>query len=187
MDVRHWLFKVRSYTPVPFLILLLITANPTLLSLISGAAMIMTGEVLRLWGVAHAGRATRTHQVGADHLVTSGPFALTRNPLYLANGLIYTGVAVLAGGQLQWILIAMAFSILQYNLIVSVEEQILEETFGFEYTFYRSHVPRWTVRLAPWNWSIPQKPDWRNAWLVEKMTRMNISIVFLLFVLRGLF
>ncbi|MBU0519034.1 isoprenylcysteine carboxylmethyltransferase family protein [bacterium] len=186
MDLRHWIFKVRSYTPVPFLILLLITAEPSIRAFSIGSGMILLGEILRLWGVAHAGRATRTHFVGATHLVTSGPFALTRNPLYLANGLIYTGVACLAGGQWYWVLIAMIFSILQYNLIVSIEEKTLEELFGFEYAFYRSSVPRWTVRLTPWHWSIPQKPNWQNAWKVDRQTRINIGIILLLFAIKGL-
>ncbi len=186
MDIRQLFFKLRSYTPIPLLVLLLITADPGIASYLSGIMLMVLGEMIRMWGVAHAGGATRTRNVGANMLVTSGPFARMRNPLYIGNALIYIGVVFLAGGKLTWILVALGFCFLQYGLIVSLEEGKLVELFGVEYEFYRRYVPRWIPRLAPWNWSIPQKPDWKDAWRNEKHTRINLLVSIVVFAIIGL-
>lgn len=186
MDLRQFFFKLRSYTPIPLLAVLILTAKPSQPAFLRGLAFLLTGELIRLWAVAHAGGATRTRNVGAPLLVTSGPFAHTRNPLYIANALIYLGVVFLAGGHLLWVVVALAFCGLQYGLIVSLEEETLKSLFGFDYEFYRRSVPRWMPRLAHWNWSIPREPDWRDAWRNEKHTRVNIILAIIVFLLIGL-
>lgn len=186
MDLRQLFFKLRSYTPIPLLVLLLATANPNLRAFLWGFGLVLLGELIRLWAVAHAGGATRTRNVGAPLLVTSGPFAHTRNPLYIANTLIYIGIACLAGGHALWITVALAFSILQYTLIVSLEEETLKNLFGVEYTFYSRGVPRWLPRIIPWDWSLPRQPDWRDAWRNEKNTRWNIAAAMIVFAIIGL-
>ena len=96
MDVRQRLFQYRSYTPIPFLLIMVFFAQPTRISLIVGLATILAGEGVRLWGVAIAGSETRTTgPVGGTFLVTTGPFAYVRNPLYVGNMLIYLGVGVM--------------------------------------------------------------------------------------------
>lgn len=174
MDFRQFFFKLRSYTPIPLLLLLLLTAQPDVRAYLWGLGLIFLGELIRMWAVAHAGGATRTRNVGAPDFVTSGPFAHTRNPLYIANTMIYVGIVCLAGGHALWIAIAVAFSILQYSMIVSLEEETLEKLFGVEYALYRRGVPRWLPRLLPWDWSLPREPDWKDAWRNEKHTRLNI-------------
>ncbi|TKJ42503.1 protein-S-isoprenylcysteine methyltransferase [candidate division LCP-89 bacterium B3_LCP] len=186
MDIRQFFFKLRSYTPIPLLIILLATAKPQFIPFIWGIALMLAGELIRFWGVAHAGGSTRTRDVGAHMLVTSGPFAHLRNPLYIGNALIYIGVACLAGGELIWILVAFAFCAVQYSLIVSLEEETLIEIFGIEYELYCRNVPRWMPRLSPWNWSIPKKPDWKDAWRNEKHTRANLLIALVVFSLIGI-
>lgn len=185
MDFRQLFFKLRSYTPIPLLILLIATARPSPGPFLWGFLFIILGEAIRLWAVAHAGGATRTRNVGAPLLVTSGPFAYTRNPLYIANAIIYVGVACLAGGKPVWILVAIIFSALQYGLITSLEEETLVKLFGFEYQFYRSRVPRWMPRLMPWEWSLPQTPDWKDAWRNEKYTRINLLLAIGIFAVIG--
>lgn len=186
MDIRQLFFKLRSYTPIPFLALLIYTSEPILESFIWGLILIIAGEGIRLWGVAHAGEFTRTLDVKAPTLVTSGPFAHTRNPLYLGNALIYLGVVCLAGGQSLWILITLAFCALQYSLIVSLEEETLVDLFSIEYKLYRRGVPRWIPRLTPWNWSLPRQANWRDAWRTEKNTHINLSVVVIIFAIIGL-
>lgn len=186
MDIRQLFFKLRSYTPIPLLILLVYTSQPALTQFLWGLAFMLAGEFIRMWGVAHAGGATRTRNVGAPQLVTSGPFAHARNPLYIGNALIYLGVVFLAGGKLLWILIALGFCALQYGLIVSLEEETLDKLFGFEYEFYRRGVPRWFPRITLWNWNMPRPPDWKDAWRNEKHTRTNLIIAVIAFALIGL-
>jgi protein-S-isoprenylcysteine O-methyltransferase Ste14 len=187
MDARRIFFKLRSYTPIPLLILLVLDAHPGWTPFLLGLGFMALGEIVRMWGVAHAGGATRTRDVGAPDLVTSGPFAHTRNPLYIGNALIYIGVVLLAGGQLLWIIIALGFCTLQYGLIVSLEEETLVNLFDFEYEFYRRGVPRWRPRLTQWPWSLPRSPDWKDAWRNEKHTRINLLAAVIVFALIGIF
>ena len=65
-------FKTRSYTPVPFLILFVLFSAPTPATLGVGALLMAVGELIRIWGVGYAGFVTRTRNVGASSLVTSG-------------------------------------------------------------------------------------------------------------------
>ncbi|MFH1862267.1 MAG: isoprenylcysteine carboxylmethyltransferase family protein [bacterium] len=187
MDFRQLFFKLRSYTPIPLLVLLLVTSQPRLGCFLWGLILMLLGELLRLWAVAHAGGATRTRAVGAPTLVTSGPFAHTRNPLYIANTMIYLGVALLASGKPIWVAVALGFSVLQYSLIVSLEEETLRQLFGVEYEMYQRSVPRWLPRLTPWSWSLPRPPDWKDAWRNEKHTRLNLIIVAIVFAVLGVY
>jgi len=181
MDIRKFFFKFRSYTPVPLLCLLLYSSQPGLIPYLSGLGLMVIGEFFRLWAVSHAGGATRTRDVGAPALVTSGPFAFTRNPLYLANTLEYLGVVCLAGGHLLWLGICLLFCFIQYSLIVSLEEQTLIGLYGGDYQFYKKRVPRWRIRLTPWSWSIPQNANWKDAWRNERSTQLNLMISALVF------
>ena len=80
------IFKYRSYTPIPFLILMLIFEKASVTSLVTGFVIALAGELIRLWGVSWAGSETRTTGgVGGSFLVISGPFAHVRNPLYVGN------------------------------------------------------------------------------------------------------
>ena len=187
MDFRKFFFKLRSYTPIPLLVCLLATADPHLPSFLYGLGLIFSGELFRLWAVAHAGGSTRTRKVGAPEFVTSGPFAHTRNPLYIANTVIYVGITFLAGGKPLWIAIALGFSILQYSLIVSLEEETLKRLFTAEYRLYCRGVPRWRPRITPWEWRLPKSPDWKDAWRNEKHTRLNIVAAILVFAALALF
>ena len=97
MDFRQRIFQYRSYIPIPFLIVMVIFARPTVLSIVAGLGIVLIGEFIRLWGVAIAGSETRTTgPVGGTFLITKGPFAYVRNPLYVGNILIYCGVRVMA-------------------------------------------------------------------------------------------
>ena len=72
--------------------------------MLSGFAVIALGEFSRLWGVAIAGSETRTTgPVGGTYLITRGPFAYVRNPLYVGNMLLYSGVGVMAKLTLIWL------------------------------------------------------------------------------------
>ncbi|HEY6290530.1 MAG TPA: isoprenylcysteine carboxylmethyltransferase family protein [Terriglobia bacterium] len=118
-------------------------AQPTIGLLVAGGAVALVGLALRAWAAGHL-------EKGAS-LATAGPYALTRNPLYLGSGLIGAGFAI-AGRS---VVIAVAFAALLifiYAPVIRREEEFLRVKFGEHYRRYAEHVPlllpRPGVRLA---------------------------------------
>lgn len=144
-------FKYRSYTPLPFVALMIIYAMPNLYSLIGGFLMVMAGEMIRLWGVSWAGSETRTTNdgVGSSYLVISGPFSYVRNPLYLGNILIYLGVGFMSNAAFPYLQIAaLVFFVWQYTVIVGEEERFLRGKYGKDYDDFCANVPRFFPRFT---------------------------------------
>ncbi len=147
------IFKYRSYTPIPFLILMLIYAEASLVSFIVGFVIALSGEAIRLWGVSWAGSETRTTGagVGGTFLVISGPFAHVRNPLYVGNILIYLGIGIMSMALFPYLqIIAVIFFYFQYYLIVKEEESFLITKFKDDYQDYLKNVPRFGWRFTPY-------------------------------------
>lgn len=78
----------------------------------------------------------------ADHLVTGGPFALSRNPIYLGNTTLMVAVGFIAG-SLWFVLLAPVAAILTTFLAIRPEERHLAERFGKRYRDYQKKVRRW--------------------------------------------
>ncbi|MER8696828.1 isoprenylcysteine carboxylmethyltransferase family protein [Mesorhizobium opportunistum] len=77
-----------------------------------------------------------------DHLVTSGPFGITRNPMYLANTLLLIGVAFVTG--IVWFLpLAFIAAFATQKLAIEGEEKVLAAKFGKKYRDYAKRVRRW--------------------------------------------
>jgi protein-S-isoprenylcysteine O-methyltransferase Ste14 len=122
----------------------LLFAQPTPFSFSAGLILLVLGETLRFWSVAYAGRETREATIVAPRLVTCGPFAYVRNPIYLGNMIMYSGVTIIANLWLPLLLLFVwLYFGVQYALIVAAEEQALSETFGSDYQHYRNNVPAW--------------------------------------------
>lgn len=138
------IFSYRSYTPIPFLIVMVIFQEATWQSLLIGFAVALLGEFFRLWGVSYAGSETRTTgSVGGTYLVVSGPFAHLRNPLYLGNILLYVGIGVMSMALFPYLqIVALVFFVIQYHFIIKEEEGYLRKTFGKEYEDFYNNVPR---------------------------------------------
>ncbi|PZQ12389.1 MAG: isoprenylcysteine carboxyl methyltransferase [Ancylobacter novellus] len=75
-------------------------------------------------------------------IVASGPYRLTRNPMYLGMSAIYVGVACAADSLSTLVLIAPLMAVIDV-FVVRREERYLERKFGDEYGRYRSSVRRW--------------------------------------------
>lgn len=190
MELPTFFFKYRSYTPLPLILVLLYQAAPELQWVIVGFIVMAIGESVRFWGILYAGGATRTRNVGAQKLVTAGPFGHLRNPLYLGNMLIYTGVAFVAGGPWMWqlVIIAIAFFMWQYSQIITLEENTLEQLFGEDYEEYKVHVPRFIPQIKPWRRSDGdvERITFKEAAKPEKSTWINIGIILVLIALKWL-
>ena len=75
-------------------------------------------------------------------VVTTGPYALSRNPMYLAWTLIYLGFAFIVNTL--WLIFFLPLVLLITHLvIVSIEERRLQQTFGDDYRQYRKRVRRY--------------------------------------------
>ena len=75
-------------------------------------------------------------------LITSFPFSVSRNPMYLGMTIILVGVALLFGTVSPLILTA-AFAVLMDRRFIRIEERMMHDTFGTEWERYGARVRRW--------------------------------------------
>ena len=182
------IFKYRSYTPIPFVVLMLVFENASVESLIVGFIIALAGELLRFWGVSWAGSETRTTgSVGGSNLIISGPFAYVRNPLYVGNILMYFGLGVMSLALFPYLHIAaIVFFILQYHLIIGEEESFLQKKFGKQYKKFLTNVPRFFPRITPFkDKTIPQPVvSFSKGFISEIRTLQAFVIVIILIVIK---
>jgi protein-S-isoprenylcysteine O-methyltransferase Ste14 len=179
------LFRNRSWLPVPFLLVaLLAPAHPDAANWISGAIFIAVGEGIRLAGVAAAGTVTRRRSRDVQRLVTYGIFRWVRNPLYVGNFFIWMGFVVISG--VMWFLpVAVVIFAIEYTLIVSYEEGVLESIFGQEYLDYKLTTSRWVPSPPKQRERGPH--DWTEAWRSETSTFMQYIVLAAVFALKQRF
>ena len=102
------------------------------------------GIVLVVWGIItlRSHGTTMLPDVGATHLVTSGPFWRFRNPIYLGDAMILLGAAELTKNI--WLVgAAAAFAAFVTKLAIIPEEHHLERRFGQAYRDYKARSRRW--------------------------------------------
>ena len=111
-------------------------------------ACIAAGELLRLWAASHAGRSTRSDRIKARVLITTGPYAYIRHPIYVGNFLIGLGMICLAEAFILVPVFLVLFTF-YYRRIVFTEETFLKERFGLEFDLYCRLVPKYIPRVLP--------------------------------------
>jgi protein-S-isoprenylcysteine O-methyltransferase Ste14 len=78
----------------------------------------------------------------ADHLLTGGVFAYSRNPIYLGMVALCLGLALVMGSG--WLLLlTIALGMVLQKGVIDREEIYLEQKFGAAYSNYKAHVRRW--------------------------------------------
>ncbi len=108
------------------------------------------GGLLFAAGALAAAALARFRQAGtpvepwhpSTALVTGGVYRFTRNPLYVAMSLIYTGLALFADSAAALSLFPPLVAIVRYG-VIGREERYLEAKFGGAYRAYRATVRRW--------------------------------------------
>jgi len=105
--------------------------------LLLGAGMIVGAKR----GFDAAGTNIRPDQPTTS-LVTTGLFAVTRNPIYFGGELVVLGLAQLLNSNWIWLLIVPAMVLLHYGVVLR-EERYLERKFGAAYLAYKESVPRY--------------------------------------------
>jgi protein-S-isoprenylcysteine O-methyltransferase Ste14 len=145
--VRAFLFKWRGGLVAPVALSFLLLAKPTAVSLAAGLLLACLGEGIRLWAIGYTGEPTRSQELDAPALVTTGPYGLVRNPLYLGNLLNGMAVATASVGGLASAQAALLWSgaalflLFVYHNIIVLEQEFLLEQFGSDYELYCQTVP----------------------------------------------
>jgi len=119
-----------------------------------GAILMVLGELTRLWALSFMERK-------GTRLAMSGPFAFSRNPLYVGNFFLGFGVIVIAANWIIAVLFLIGYSLI-YLGTIRQEEKELKERFGQVYEDYCQNVPRLFPRLTPY--AAPEKTafDWNR-------------------------
>jgi len=150
-----------------------------------GIAVAFTGQLLRavVIGLAYIKRGGRKKEITADRLVCEGVFAHSRNPLYVGNFLIVTGLLIMWNSPwaygVVWAILATSFL-----SIVRAEEQFLAGRFGAEYAAYCARVPRFIPRLTGFGETLEQFDfDWRRLIRKEYGTTFAwVTVALVIFV-----
>ncbi len=133
----------RLRVPLGFMfgIVFLVFAKPEPLSLIIGGLVAVIGLSIRAWASGHI----RKNQ----NLAVSGPYAYTRNPLYLGSFVLGLGFA-LASGEWWLGLVFVALFLGIYLPVMRVEAKDLTGIFGEDYCEYAARVPLFFPRITPY-------------------------------------
>jgi protein-S-isoprenylcysteine O-methyltransferase Ste14 len=121
-------------------IVFLMLMHPSVRSLWIGAAIALIGALLRFWAAGHI--------VKGKVLTRSGPYAFSRNPLYLGSFFMALGVVI--GGQGYWLLPIFALFYLTFYLpVMRAEEQELLGVYGDAFVEYSRKVPLFIPSFRP--------------------------------------
>lgn len=109
-----------------------------------GAFFFLLGFGLRAWAtlVFYQKKMKIISLTPQRYLITSGPYRLSRNPLYLGMFFMILGVVFILGSP-SILIISALFFYLWNKYVVPMEERDLEEVFGQKYLNYKKIVPRW--------------------------------------------
>jgi protein-S-isoprenylcysteine O-methyltransferase Ste14 len=115
--------------------------------LVWASVLLCLGTLLLLWCVREfyvSGRGTLAPWDPPKHLVTSGPYRISRNPIYVGV------VTILAGWCTLWssrtLLIYLVLVMIAFHLwVLLFEEPRATRRFGSEWDAYRARVPRWVI------------------------------------------
>jgi protein-S-isoprenylcysteine O-methyltransferase Ste14 len=144
-------------------------------SLAVGTALAVLGEALRLWGCGHL----RKHK----DVVTSGPYAYVRNPLYLGTLLILVGICIATGNALV-VGVLLPAGLVGFGAYYTpkkerIESDRLRRRFGARFDAYHRAVPGYLPRLT--RWSGASRARWSSS-----IFRSNHELPTTAFVLVGL-
>jgi protein-S-isoprenylcysteine O-methyltransferase Ste14 len=113
-----------------------------------GFTITLTGQLIRVMtiGLVYIIRGGKDRKVYAEELVTSGIFSHCRNPLYVGNALILSGLGI-ASNSLLFIAFFIPLFLFFWQAIVLAEENYLRNKFGSQYDAYCSKVNRWLFSM----------------------------------------
>ena len=132
-NVNYWVKKHRTKLSAILGIFFLVFAKPTIPSLLAGVLLIILGEALRIWSSGYIHKN--------EVLSVTGPYSLTRNPLYVGSFLLGTGFVITM--NVPWVIVLfMLFFGGIYWFTIRWEEEKLQRRFDHEWVEYSKAVPR---------------------------------------------
>jgi protein-S-isoprenylcysteine O-methyltransferase Ste14 len=104
---------------------------------VSGMGLVLLGQLLRVSARGHKAENSRS----GHRLIKDGPYSMVRNPMYL--GIILIGAGTVLFALELWVaLLFGALFVLRYRHLFIAEEELLQRSFGQEYTDYKKKVTR---------------------------------------------
>lgn len=190
----NFLFKYRNLV-FPLLFVLLVSGTEPFFAdrqtaqriYLAGFVIALGGQVIRALtiGLAYIVRGGRDKKVYAKNLVTDGIFAHCRNPLYLGNLLIVSGLGVAADSSLFYF-VGFPFFFLSYLAIIKAEEHYLSGKFGEEYEDYCRRVNRLLPGLSGIGTTLKSMTfNWRRLLVKEYGTTYAWTTAMILLILKN--
>lgn len=164
--------KVRVPAGTALGIVFLLFMHPSVRSLMIGGFFTLAGALVRIWAAGHIEKRIR--------LARSGPYAYTRNPLYLGSFLMAFGVIL--AGQGYWLLPFFAlFFIGVYLPVMRAEEHDLERAYGADFLEYAAGTPLFFPKKPKRTEKLKNaEPQARFSWLRVRTNREHRNLVSLL-------
>jgi STE24 endopeptidase len=159
--------------------LVLVLARPTPRSLLLGLPLALLGEAVRVWASGHIEKTER--------LATGGPYAHSRNPLYVGSVLIALGVAAACASP--WVVLATAaYFFAFYPSVMREEAAFLARKFPEEHAAWAAAVPLFWPRPTPagprasrFDWSrVGRNREWRTAAALPLVAGLLLVVALLL-------
>jgi protein-S-isoprenylcysteine O-methyltransferase Ste14 len=126
----HWVLPISRFIPWPYRILGCLPLG------IGGWIMLWTDQIFK-----QRGTTVKPHEQPSA-LITTGPFAFSRHPMYVGMTLILIGIAVLLGSITAFIA-PIIFAYAMQLKFIPVEEKSMMDVFGDDYAAYKRKVRRW--------------------------------------------
>jgi protein-S-isoprenylcysteine O-methyltransferase Ste14 len=149
-------------------ILTLVLARPTLRSIAIGLSLAAGGELIRLWASGHIEKTQK--------LATGGPYAHTRNPLYVGSSLLALGAAIAAASPVVVAGVVVYFGVF-YPPVIAEESRHIRGKFTADYDAWAKEVPAFLPRLTPggprssrFSWErVGKNREWRTAFALPAL------------------
>lgn len=182
--IRNIVFHLRGAIPIPLLIAAMIFTKTNKSIFVIGIVIVLLGISIRFWAAGYIKHHRVDRKANTPTLVTGGPYAYVRNPLYLANSLVALGFCIMSGWWPSYIIAAILIILTYEIFIIPSEESFLQRKFGNDYQQYCAEVPRFFPKIRP---RLPAKGtfSWKAAILTELHTILLLAIPAAYFAMRA--
>jgi len=138
------IFAVPGVAAALFNVVYPVRVLPQPIALTFGLGLTVAGIAFEVWAMPKF-RQAQTSVIPyrpTTAIIESGPFAVTRNPIYLGMALLYAGITLIVNTIWPLLLLPFILIVMQRG-VIEREERYLERKFGDQYLSYKSRVRRW--------------------------------------------